>query len=189
MSRRAGPPAFVRRFGGGWCVMSTSVFRATCLLPVCLLVLTAPAYAQPRLSLAALIDEALQASAAVQAASQRTLAASARIEQVRVRPDPMLSGGYRSVGSPLPGAGLRTEPLASFSVMASQAIPLPGRRALETTAATNDRDAERPLAEAIRLASGGMSPPGTRRGPRRGHCRSCAGSRATASRPNSSSPR
>lgn len=133
--------------------MFTSVFRATCLLPLCVLVLGAPVSAQPRLSLAALVEEALQASAAVQAASQRTLAASARIEQVRVRPDPMLSGGYRSVGSPLPGAGLRTEPLASFSVMASQGIPLPGRRALETTAATNDRDAERPVAEALRLAT------------------------------------
>lgn len=133
--------------------MFTSVFRASRLLPVCVLVLTAPASAQTRLSLATLVDEALQASAAVQAASQRTLAASARIDQVRVRPDPIVSGGYRSVGSPLPGAGLRTEPLASFSVMASQAIPLPGRRALETTAATNDRDAERPLAEAIRLAT------------------------------------
>lgn len=133
--------------------MFTSVFRAARLLPVCLLVLTAPATAQPRLNLAVLIDEVLRASTAVRAAGQRTLAASARIEQVRVRPDPMLSGGYRSVGSPLPGAGLRTEPLASFSVMASQAIPLPRRRALEATAAINDRDAERPRADVLRLAT------------------------------------
>ena len=95
-----------------------------------ILLLSAPAVvaAQERVHLASLIEEAIAASPAILAAEQRYAAAGHRVIQERSLPDPMVSGGYTSVGNPLPGAGLRTEPLANLSVLVSQTFPFPGKR-------------------------------------------------------------
>lgn len=103
------------------------------------------------MSLSSLIDEALTAHPALVAADARRGAASERIAQERALPDPMVSAGYSSVGNPLPGAGLRREPLANLSVMVSQTFPYPGTRALRAEAARREADAVAPLFDMARL--------------------------------------
>lgn len=103
------------------------------------------------MSLSALLDEALAAHPALTAAGARRDAATERVAQEHALPDPMISAGYASVGNPLPGAGLRREPLANLSVMVSQTFPYPGTRALRASAARREADAAAPLVDMARL--------------------------------------
>ena len=112
---------------------------------------TSTVAAQERVSLSSLIDEALTAHPTLVAADARRAAATERIAQERALPDPMVSAGYASVGLPLPGAGLRSEPLANLSVMVSQTFPYPGTRALRASAAMREAEAVAPLVDMARL--------------------------------------
>lgn len=85
-----------------------------------------PAVAQEAsLSLRELTSEALRANPEVIAAQKGYEAARQRPTQQSSLPDPMLSLGYASVGSPRPVAGIGREPLANAGLMVSQEIPFP----------------------------------------------------------------
>lgn len=126
--------------------------RAFSVLAFAFLSVPTIALSQERVSLASLINEATAANPGIRAAAQRYDAAGQRAAQARGLPDPMVSAGYTSVGSPLPGDGLRTEPLANLAVMVSQTFPFPGKRDLRTASATREADAEQPLIDMARLS-------------------------------------
>lgn len=105
-----------------------------------------------RLVLADVVVEVLRSHPEIAAAEQRFNAARQRPAQERSLPDPMISAGYNSSGSPLPGAGLGTEPTANIGVMVSQEIPYPGKLALRSAIASREADAEQQQIEAARLS-------------------------------------
>jgi outer membrane protein, heavy metal efflux system len=116
---------------------------------------SAPLQAQtrpPRISLAALIDEAMSNSPEIAAARHRLDAAEQRPAQAGSLPDPMVSASWASVGRPFPGAGLGEEPMANIGVMVRQDIPYPGKRGLRAAIAERETDAERQQLEAARLS-------------------------------------
>lgn len=125
--------------------------RARLILVFAVIGAASPASAQDRVSLASLIDEALATHPSIVAATGRQRAATERIAQERSLPDPMVSAGYTSVGNPLPGAGIRSDPFANVSVMASQTLPYPGTRSLRAAYAAREADAEAPLIDAARI--------------------------------------
>jgi outer membrane protein TolC len=108
--------------------------------------------AQPRVTLASLVDEALANNPEIAAARYRHEAASHRPSQERSLPDPMISAGWSSSGNPLPGAGLGTEPTANIGFMVTQELPFPGKRALLVSMATRAAEAEALQLQAIRLS-------------------------------------
>lgn len=111
-----------------------------------------PARAQtPRVTLEALVDEAIASNADIAAARRRLEAAEQRPAQERSLPDPMVSASWASVGKPFPGAGLGDEPMANIGVMVTQEIPYPGKRELRSDVAAREADAERQQLEAARL--------------------------------------
>jgi outer membrane protein, heavy metal efflux system len=77
-----------------------------------------------------LIDQALRNNPEILAARKMLEAARQKPPQASSLPDPMLSAGYVSIGGPLPGQGLGSEPMARIGFMASQMIPAPGKRRL-----------------------------------------------------------
>jgi outer membrane protein TolC len=95
----------------------------------------------PVFTLQTAIDEALKGHPDVVAAERRHDAARQRPAQARSLPDPMVSAGWTSVGNPLPGAGLGTEPLANLGVMVSQELPYPGKRDARAAVSTREADA------------------------------------------------
>ena len=100
------------------------------------------AEAPTRLALAAVVAEALERHPSISGAQQRYDAARERPVQTRSLPDPMVSAGYNSSGTPLPGAGLGREPTANIGVMVRQALPYPGKRDLQASMASREADAE-----------------------------------------------
>lgn len=117
--------------------------------------LSASAGAQPsaaRLTLADAIAAAVAAHPEIAAAGHRVEAAGQRPTQERSFADPMLSAGYTSIGKPLPGSGLGTEPNANISVMVSQELPFPGKRNARAAVAVREVDAEKQLVETARLS-------------------------------------
>jgi outer membrane protein, heavy metal efflux system len=100
----------------------------------------AHALAQETLALDTLVAEALRNNPEVLAAQKRYEALRQRPAQESALADPMLSLGYASVGSPLPGAGLGREPMARAGVMLSQEIPYPGKRKLRGGIAEREAD-------------------------------------------------
>lgn len=115
----------------------------------------ARALAQPaeaRLSLQQLVQEAQRSNPEIQAAKARFQSSSQRPLQERVLPDPMVSLVWNSVGNPLPGAGLGREPVANIGLMASQEVPLAGKRRLRTQIAQKEADAESQEYRAAALA-------------------------------------
>jgi outer membrane protein TolC len=116
--------------------------------------LTTPALAQPagRLLLTDVVADALKANPEIAAAEQRFAAARQRPVQEHSLSDPMLSAGYNSSGTPLPGAGLGTEPLANMGFMVSQELPYPGKRDLRATIAEREADAVSREIDAARLS-------------------------------------
>jgi outer membrane protein, heavy metal efflux system len=115
------------------------------------------AWAQPapqpaRVSLAALVEEAVANNPEIAAARARHDAALQRPVQERSLPDPMLSAGYNASGKPYPGAGLGTEPTASIGVMVTQEIPYPGKLGLRAAMAGKEADAAREDIATARLS-------------------------------------
>jgi outer membrane protein TolC len=104
----------------------------------------APAFAQTpnRLALADLVAEAVAKNPEIAAAERRYEAMKVRPVQERSLPDPMVSAGYNSSGSPRPGAGIGRDPNANAGVMVSQMLPYPGKLALRSAIAEREADAE-----------------------------------------------
>ena len=103
----------------------------------------APLAGQERLGLGPLVQEALRSNREILAAQKRYEAARQRPDQENALPDPMLSLGYSSNGSPRPFAGLGVEPTANAGFMVSQEFPFPGKRKLRGDMAVKDAEGER----------------------------------------------
>jgi outer membrane protein TolC len=97
---------------------------------------------QPVLKLDDLVREALRANPEILAAQKRYEAARERPAQESSLPDPTLSLGYNSSGSPRPFAGIGREPVANAGLMISQEFPFPGKRKLRGDIAMREADVE-----------------------------------------------
>jgi outer membrane protein TolC len=128
------------------------VFSVALVTSVLLVTASASGQTPVRVRLDDLVAEALAKNPDVIVAQRRYDAARQRPAQERSLPDPMVSAGYNSSGSPLPGAGLGTEPTANIGFMVSQELPYPGKRGLRASIAARDADAEFQQIEAVRLA-------------------------------------
>ncbi len=111
--------------------------------------LAAPA--QERLELDVLVREALQNNPEIIAAQKQYEAARQRPTQESSLPDPMLSLGYASAGSPRPFAGIGVEPAANAGLMVSQEVPFPGKRKLRGDIARKEADADFELYQGTQL--------------------------------------
>jgi outer membrane protein, heavy metal efflux system len=94
-----------------------------------------------RVGLAELVAEALQRNPAVAAAQRSVESARQRPTQVSSLPDPMVSVGYASTGSPRPFAGIGTMPVANAGFMVSQELPAPGKLGLQGDLASKEAEA------------------------------------------------
>lgn len=106
---------------------------------------------QHQLQLKPLIAEALQNNREILAAQKRLEAARLRPSQASSLPEPMFSLGYTSNGSPLPLAGLGTEPTSNAGFMVSQEFPFPGKRKLRGEIAGKEAEAELQQYRAVTL--------------------------------------
>jgi outer membrane protein, heavy metal efflux system len=122
----------------------------TFITTVSVLVCAASAAQAQTIPLDTLIEEALSRNPQVAAAERRYAAALQRPAQERTLPDPMIGIGYSSVGNPLPGAGLGTEPTANIGVEVTQQIPYPGKLELRAAVASKEADAQRQQIDAVR---------------------------------------
>ncbi|MDZ4800868.1 MAG: TolC family protein [Bryobacteraceae bacterium] len=121
------------------------VFGVLLLLLVMLLADPRPASAQAKeaeLRLGDLVAEAVRNNPELQAAQKRVEAARQKPRQEGALPDPMVSVGYASAGSPIPGSGIGREPTANTGVMVTQELPYPGKRRLMAARAGKEADAE-----------------------------------------------
>jgi outer membrane protein TolC len=119
-------------------VFNWIVFGACCL----------PVAAQ---SLDALVDEAVRNNREILAAQKRYEAARQRPSRESSLPDPMVSLGYSSTGSPRPFAGIGVEPMANAGFMVSQEVPAPGKLKLRGEIAEREADAGWQQYRAVRL--------------------------------------
>lgn len=114
--------------------------RMAALLLVCL---TARA-SQPgeeRLLLKPLISQALRRNPEILAAQKRYESLRQRPGRESSLPDPMLSFGYSSAGSPRPLAGIGEQPVSNAGMMISQEFPFPGKRRLRGDIASKEAEA------------------------------------------------
>ncbi|MFB3777494.1 MAG: TolC family protein [Bryobacteraceae bacterium] len=88
-----------------------------------------------------LVAEALANNPEILAAQKRYEAAGQRPAQAGSLPDPMLSLGYTSSGSPRPLAGIGREPTSNAGFMLSQEFPWPGKRRLRAGIAGKEAEA------------------------------------------------
>lgn len=106
------------------------------------LAFSAAAQAPPAsVTLRELTGEAMKNNPEIAAAQKNYEAARQRPTQESSLPDPMISLGYASVGKPLPGFGLGTEPTANIGVMVSQEVPYPGKLKLRGQIASKEAEA------------------------------------------------
>jgi outer membrane protein TolC len=123
------------------------------LIPILAGALSAAAQnAGDRLSLLALTREAVASNPEIVAAQKRYEAARQRPTQESSLPDPMISLGYSSVGNPLPGAGIGSQPQANAGVMISQELPFPGKLKLKGDMAAMEAQADFQEYQAAQLA-------------------------------------
>jgi outer membrane protein TolC len=108
-----------------------------------------PALAQ---SLPALVGEALQNNREILAAQKRYEAARQRPSIASSLPDPTVSLGYTSNGTPLPGGGLGTNPTSNAGISISQEVPFPGKRKLRGEIAEKEAEAEFQQYLSVRLS-------------------------------------
>jgi outer membrane protein TolC len=94
-----------------------------------------------RTNLRALTAEAIKNNPEILAAQKKYEAARQRPSQASSLPDPMVSLGYSSVGNPLPGAGIGSQPQANAGVMLSQEVPFPGKLKLKGDMASMEAQA------------------------------------------------
>jgi outer membrane protein TolC len=93
-------------------------------------------------SLDLLIKEILSSNPELQAARKRWEAMQKRSGQESALPDPTVRLGWASAGSPLPGAGLGTEPTANLGIEVGQLFPFPGKRDLRGAVAYQEARVE-----------------------------------------------
>ncbi len=105
-----------------------------------------------RVSLRDLTSEAMKNNPEIIAAQKGYEAARQKPTQESSLPDPMVSLGYTSIGKPLPGFGLGTEPTANIGVMYSQGIPYPGKLKLRGEIASKEADAAFQQYQAVQLS-------------------------------------
>lgn len=113
---------------------------------------TAAARAQQPLQLDTLVREALASNPEIAAARKAYEAARQRPAQESTLPEPMVSLGYASAGSPRPFAGLGTSPTANAGVMVSQEFPFPGKLKLRGEVASKEADAQFQQYQAVELS-------------------------------------
>lgn len=94
----------------------------------------------PRMSLAALIDEALVRNPQIRASAQRVEAARAMVPQARTLPDPMINLGYEDM------------PERETMYGVSQEIPFPGKLRLRGEVASREAEQVEQEYQAVRLA-------------------------------------
>lgn len=99
-----------------------------------------------------LVREALANNPEILAAQKRYEAARQRPSQESSLPDPTIQAGWASVGGPIPGQGLGSEPTANIGVMVSQEFPAAGKRQLRGDIARKEADADYEGYLAARLA-------------------------------------
>ncbi len=126
--------------------------RASFVVLISLICGLAPARAEDRLSLRALLGEALRSNPEVLAAQKRYEAARQRPRQATGLPETMISLGYASTGSPRPFAGLGVDPVANAGVMVTQELPYPGKRRLRGAIAEREAEAEFQQYQAAQLS-------------------------------------
>ncbi|MBN2338299.1 MAG: TolC family protein [Acidobacteria bacterium] len=102
------------------------------------------------LRLEELLEQMLARNPDLLAARKRWEAMQKRPGQAGALPDPTLRLGYTSVGSPLPGAGLGSAPMASLGIGVAQGIPFPGKRGLRSAIAEREAESESFVYEATR---------------------------------------
>lgn len=107
-----------------------------------LALMAAAASGEERLELDRLVAEALERNPEILAAQKRYEAARQRPRQTGSLPDPMVSLGYNSNGSPRPFAGIGREPTSNAGFMFSQEFPYPGKRKLRSDLALKEAEAE-----------------------------------------------
>ncbi|HSW51457.1 MAG TPA: TolC family protein [Bryobacteraceae bacterium] len=98
-----------------------------------------------------LVAEALANNPEILAAQKRYEAARQRPAQASSLPDPMLSLGYTSSGSPRPLAGIGREPTSNAGFMLSQEFPWPGKRKLRGEIAGKEAEADSQDYRAVQL--------------------------------------
>ncbi|MGD0498641.1 MAG: TolC family protein [Bryobacteraceae bacterium] len=98
-----------------------------------------------------LIRAALAGNPEILAAQKRYEASRQRPSQESSLPDPMVSLGYNSVGNPLPGTGIGSQPQANAGLMLSQEVPFPGKLKLQGEMASKEADAEFQQYRAVQL--------------------------------------
>ena len=135
--------------------------RTQCFLMVVFIGLSAPmgAFSQSApaptrtaavspLSLAKLVQEAMERNPEIQAARHAVEAKRARIPQAGAWPDPTLSLSYAGNALP-PFTVMRADPSSVRQLMAEQTIPYPGKTHLRTEIAAREADAETLAYEAV----------------------------------------
>jgi outer membrane protein TolC len=108
----------------------------------------APAEAKGVVSLAALVQEAMERNPEIQAARRAVEAKRARVPQAGAWPDPKLSVSYGGNVLP-PFTVMAGDPSSARQIMAEQEIPYPGKTRLRTEIASRDADAETLAYEAV----------------------------------------
>lgn len=88
-----------------------------------------------------LVQEALSRNPEIVAAQKQYESARQRPSIESSPPDPMVSLGYNSVGSPRPFAGIGRDPVANAGIMVSQMVPYPGKLRLSGAAASREAEA------------------------------------------------
>jgi len=96
---------------------------------------------RPALSLAALVQEAMERNPEILAARRAVEAKRARIPQSGAWPDPTVSLSYGGNALP-PFTLMRADPSSARQVMTEQTIPYPGKTRLRKEIAARDADAE-----------------------------------------------
>lgn len=107
---------------------------------------------EERLLLGPLVQEALRSNPEVVAAQKRYEAARQRPDRDSSLPEPVLSLGYTSNGSPLPLAGLGVQPTSNAGFMISQEFPFPGKRKLRGDIASKEAEAAFQEYQAVQLS-------------------------------------
>jgi outer membrane protein TolC len=109
----------------------------------------AGAEAKGPVSLAALVQEAMERNPEIQAARRAVEAKRARVPQAGAWPDPKLSVSYAGNVFP-PFTVMAGDPSSARQIMAEQEIPYPGKTRLRTGIASREADAETLAYEAVR---------------------------------------
>ncbi len=94
------------------------------------------------ISLDALLAEMLARNPELRAARKRWEAMQKRPGQEGALPDPTVRLGWASAGTPLPGGGIGTEPIANIGIEIAQIFPFPGKRSLKAGMAWREAEAE-----------------------------------------------